>query len=65
MIFSDVYYITFTASLERLKREARQNCVILKREALKNLMKNTGILTKTLATILVFVRRWTFAVLTH
>ena len=29
-------------ALESLKREARQNCVILKREALKNLMENTG-----------------------
>ena len=52
--FYRVYY-TFTASLERLKREALKafQCA----STVKAAMKNTGILAKTLATILVFVRR--------
>ena len=49
----------FPATLESLKREARQNCVILKREALKNLLKNTGMLAgAALAEISVSFRRF-------
>ena len=40
--------------------------VMLKREAVKNLMENTGMLAgDALADILETIRRWTFTVLTH